>query len=75
MIQPATLSLIRAVSGTLVIAGLVFVYVERRNAPDAMLLESSPDLSPWVGWAGYLFSLAAAVTYNITDYIEWWGRR
>jgi len=70
-----TLALIRAVSGTLVIAGLAFAYLERRYAPNAIVTDDSIILPPWIGWMGYLFTLSAAVTYNVTDYVEWWGRR
>jgi hypothetical protein len=50
----AIFSLGRAVSGTLVIIGLVFAYLERRYAPNTIVLENSPDLPGWVGWLGRL---------------------
>lgn len=68
----ACLLLIRAVSGTLLIIGLVFVFIERRNPSSAILLESSRILPSWIGWAGYSASLIAALTYNLTDYVDWW---
>ena len=55
--------------------GLVFDFVVRRWAPDTIVTESSTILPVWVGWAAHLFTLMAALTYNLTDYLKWWGRR
>ena len=67
--------LIRAISGTVLIVGLAFAFVERAYAPQTLVTDSSIILPPWAGWAGYWASLIAALTYNLTDYAEWWRRR
>jgi hypothetical protein len=58
---PSCLLLIRAVSGTLLIIGLVFVFIERHKSESVLLLESSTRLPPWIGWAGYVFTLVARI--------------
>jgi hypothetical protein len=68
------ITLIRAISGSVLIAGLVFTFIERRYAPNAIVTEDSTILPAWVGWLAYLLSLGAALAYNITDYVEWWSR-
>jgi hypothetical protein len=71
----AKYSLIRAISGSLLIAGLAFAFVERRYAPNSFVTDDSTILPEWVGWSGYTLAFLAAVIYNITDYLEWWDRR
>lgn len=71
----AKYSLIRAISGSMLIVGLALTFVERRYAPNSLVTDDSTILPAWVGWTAYLFALVAALAYNVTDYVEWWNRR
>jgi hypothetical protein len=70
-----TRSAIKVASGTMLLLGLVFGFIERRYAPSAMLTENSAILPSWVGWAGWILSGVATVAYILVDVLEWWGRR
>lgn len=65
----STVLIVKAVCGTLVVVGLLINFFERKYAPHTLLLESSPNFPSWLGWAGWVVALSAAVGYFIVDVI------
>lgn len=65
----STVLIVKAVCGTLVVVGLLINFFERKYAPHALLLESSPNFPAWLGWAGWVVALLASVGYFLIDVI------
>jgi len=74
-VTPQIRLVIKVAAGMIVLFGLIFGYIERRYAPNAIVTEGSTILPSWVGWAGWILAALGSVAYVLMDIIEWWTRR
>jgi hypothetical protein len=65
---------VKIIAGTLLFVGLIFGFIERRYAPNAIVTDDSTILPAWVGWSGWILSALATVAYVLMDILEWRAR-
>lgn len=54
-------SLVRVIAGCGLVVSLVIGFFERYYKPQALLLESSPDFPPIIGWIGWILALVSTL--------------
>lgn len=64
----------KLIAGTLLFVGLIFGFIERHYAPNAIVTDDSTTLPAWIGWSGWILSALATVAYILTDILEWRAR-
>lgn len=73
--SPSFRATIKVASGTALVLGLIFGFVERWYAPTVLAIQGSTILPAWVGWLGWLLVAGAAIVYFVVDILEWRERR
>ena len=61
---------LKIVTATVVIVGIVVSFFDRWYAPNALLLESSPNRPWWLGWLMWVLASVPAILYLLLDYLE-----
>jgi hypothetical protein len=63
------IGIVQIVAAIAVVVGIILSFIEIKNRPHGLLLESSPkfQLSPWYGW---LATAIGAILYAVLDFIK-----
>jgi multisubunit Na+/H+ antiporter MnhB subunit len=61
---------LKVVAAVVTIIGLVFGFLERYFAPNAIVTEDSPDYPRWLAWLGWVITALGILAYIVADFFS-----